>query len=92
MEHTTKNEIFLKKGEIREITPNSVVKVKCGLVWITIAGDRTDYVLKTGDELQIFGTKPVIEAISHSDIQIQEPVLKYTIFSTIMSWNADVFN
>ena len=92
MEHTTKNQIFLKKGEIKEITPNSVVTVKSGLVWITVEGDKTDYVLKAGDQLQIFGAKPVIEAFRHSDVQIQEPVSKYKLFATIMSWNADVFN
>jgi quercetin dioxygenase-like cupin family protein len=91
MEHTTKNQFFLKKGELKEITPNSVITVSNGLVWVTVMGDKKDYVLKTGDSLQVFGEKPVIEAIRGTYIQVQEPASKFKLISTILSWNADVF-
>ncbi|AZZ36611.1 hypothetical protein CIK05_07350 [Bdellovibrio sp. qaytius] len=92
MEHTTKNQIFLKKGELLEITSRSVITVNSGLVWVTVAGDQKDYVLKSGEKLEITGAKPVIEAIRSSDIQVQEPGSKYKLFKLILEWNADVFN
>lgn len=92
MEHTTKNQFFLEKGELKEITPNSVITVSNGLVWVTVLGDKRDYVLRTGDSLQVIGEKPVIEAIRGSYIQIQEPTSKFSLISAIFSWNADVFS
>lgn len=92
MAHTTKNQFFLKKGELNEITPNSVITVSSGLVWVTVLGDEKDYVLRTGDSLQIFGEKPVVEAIRGTYLQVQEPVFKFKLISTILSWNADVFS
>lgn len=92
MEHTSKNQYFLKKGNVSELTSNSVVTVKSGLVWITVAGDQKDYVLRAGEQLRIFGSKPMIEAIRHSDIEVQGSVSKYGLLKAILAWNADVFN
>jgi len=91
MEHSTKNQIYLKKGEILEITSKSVITVGSGMVWVTFAGDEKDYVLKTGDHLKLAGSKPVVEAIQSSYLTIHEQPSKFKFFSSILSWNADVF-
>lgn len=91
MEHSTKNPIYLKKGETLEITSKSVITVSSGMVWVTYAGDEKDYVLKTGDSLKLNGSKPVIEAIQSSYVTIHEQPSKFKLFSLILSWNADVF-
>lgn len=91
MEHSTENQIYLKKGELLEITSKSVITVGSGMVWVTCAGDANDYVLKTGDQLKLSGSKPVIEAIQSSYLTIHEQPSKLKLFSTILSWNANVF-
>lgn len=92
MEHSTKNQIYLKKGEVLEITSNSVVTVGSGMVWVTCAHDENDYVLRSGDELKITGSKPVIEAVQASYLTIHEKPSRIKLFSLILSWNADVFS
>jgi hypothetical protein len=92
MEHTTKNNIFMTKGKLLDLAVGSTITVQSGLVWVTVLGDQKDYVLRTGDQLYIAGAKPVIEAIRSSEILVHEPFSKYKLFSTILSWNADVFN
>lgn len=91
MEHSSKNQIYLKKGEVLEITSKSVLTVGSGMVWVTCAGDENDYVLKTGEQLKLSGSKPVIEAIHSSYLTIHEQPSKFKLFGLILSWNADVF-
>lgn len=84
MEHTIKNQFFLKKGELLEITSKSELIVTNGLVWVTLAGDMCDYVLKTGDSLKLDGAKPVIEAICSSHVVVKEKPSKYKLLSTVL--------
>lgn len=87
MDFTTKKQIFLKKGDLIEITPKSLIAVGSGQVWVTFAGVENDYVLKTGDRLNCDAPKPVIEALEPSYIVIYEQPSRYSLFNLLGAWS-----
>lgn len=89
MDLTTKKQIFLKKGDLIEVTPKSTIVVGSGMVWVTFAGDERDYVLKTGDRLNCDAPKPVIEALEASYIVIHEQPSRYSLFSLLGAWSEE---
>lgn len=89
MDLTTKKQIFLKKGDLIEISPKSTVAVGSGMVWVTFVSDERDYVLKTGDRLVCDAPKPVIEAVEPSYIVIYEQPSRYSLFSLLSAWSEE---
>lgn len=89
MDLTTKKQIFLKKGELAEVSATATVSVGSGKVWITFAGDERDYVLNAGDRLMCDAPKPVIEALEPSYIVICDQPSRYSLFSLLTSWSEE---
>lgn len=89
MDLSTKKQIFLKKGELIEVSENAVVGVNNGTVWLTFAGDKEDYVLKSGEQITCEKPKPVIEAIESSYIVICEDRPRFNILGLIGDWTEE---
>ncbi len=69
-------EYILKKGEVLSLTTavSPVIRVKEGVVWLTIADDSRDYFLKRGDRFAGNGEGLVVlESLSGCALDIQCP-------------------
>ena len=89
MDLTTKKQIFLKKGELIEVSSTSTVVIGSGMVWITFANDERDYVLKSGDRLMCDAPKPVVEALEPSYIVVYDQPSRYSLFNLLTSWSEE---
>ena len=73
---TNQIELMLKRKQmlsLAEAQPGLAIECKQGVIWITSAGDFTDYILKPGERFEPRFTGPVtIEAIDDACLNIAE--------------------
>ncbi len=71
-----KVQLLLKKHQLltlNEAQPKMAIECKSGVIWVTHAGDRRDYVLKAGRTCVPNGNgNLVIEAINDALVDIEE--------------------
>jgi hypothetical protein len=71
-----KVQLMLKKHQVvtlNEAQPKMAIECASGVIWVTHAGDRKDYVLKAGRSCMPNGNgNLIIEAIADSRVDIEE--------------------
>ncbi len=71
-----KVQLLLKKHQLvtlNEAQPKMAIEFKRGVIWVTHAGDRSDYVLKAGLRCAPKGNGDlIIEAIDDARVDIEE--------------------
>ncbi len=74
--HSHKLQLVLKKHQLltlNETQPKMAIECKEGVIWVTHAGDRQDYMLKAGRHFNPKGKGSlVIEAIDDARVDIEE--------------------
>ncbi len=74
---THKLELILKKHQLltlNEVQPKMAIECKEGVIWVTHAGEKQDYVLRPGRHYLPKGEgSVVIEAIDDACVDIVEP-------------------
>ena len=74
---THKLELLLKKHQLltlNEVQPRMAIECKQGVIWVTHAGEKQDYVLRAGRHYFPKGNGAlVIEAIDDARVDIEEP-------------------
>ncbi len=74
--YTHQIELMLKRKQmlsLAEAQPGLAIECKQGVIWITYAGDFTDYILNPGERFQPRFTGPVtIEALDDACLNIAE--------------------
>ncbi len=74
---THKVEVLLKKHQLltlNEVQPRMAIECKQGVIWVTHAGERQDYMLRAGRHYMPKGQGTlVIEAVDDACVDIEEP-------------------
>ncbi len=62
--------VLLKSGELLKLNEDSMISVKLGSLWITYEGNSEDFILKSGQSLQLKGKKPLAQALTTTALVI----------------------